>query len=70
MSMSTTIDQVQIDQVLTSLQQRGLRYPLEEVVELCPDLTWYQVFLAIDHLIQTGQICLTLDGNSTYWVKA
>lgn len=70
MSTGATTDQVQIDQVLASLQQRGLRYRLEEVVGLCPDLTWYQVFLAIDHLTKTGRVCLTLDDNSSYWVQA
>ncbi len=70
MSVSLTIDQVQIDQVLTVLQQQGKRCPVDEVVGLCSDLTCDQVFLAIDYLSRTGQVCLTLDTNRTYSVRA
>jgi hypothetical protein len=68
--MSTTIDQVHIDQVLTALQQQATRCPMEEVSRLCPDLTDDQVFLAIDYLTRSGQVCLTRDINRTYWVQA
>ena len=71
--MKTTaisIDRVQINQVLTVLQQQGMRCPLEDVVRFCPDLTNDQVFLAIDCLTRNGQICLTLDASGTYWVRA
>ncbi len=64
--MGITIDQVQIDRVLTVLQQRSMRCPLEEVVKLCSDLTWDQVFLAVDCLTRTGQVCLRLDADRTY----
>lgn len=67
--MSITIDQVQINRVLTVLQQQGMSYPLEKVVGLCPELTWDQVFLVIDYLTRTGQVRLTLDADRTYWVK-
>lgn len=68
-NMKTTaisIDRVQINQVLTVLQQQGLRCPLEDVARLCPDLTDDQVFLAIDCLTRNGQVCLTLNANGTY----
>lgn len=71
--MKTTaisIDRVQINQVLNVLQQQGLRCPLEDVARLCPDLKADQVFLAIDCLTRNGQVCLTLDANGTYWVRA
>lgn len=70
MTMSITIDQTHIDRVLTTLQQEGTCYRLEAVERLCPDLTLDQVFLAIDYLTRTGQVCLTLDTDRTYWVKA
>ena len=68
--MKIVIDQTHIDRVLTALQEQGTRYPLEEVVELCRDLSWDQVFLAIDCLTRNGRVCLMLDLNKTYWVQA
>lgn len=68
--MGIAIDQVHIERVLTALQQEGGRRPLEEVAKFCPDLTDDQVCLAIEYLTRTGQVCLTLDSNGTYWVKA
>jgi hypothetical protein len=43
---------------------------MEEVMDLCPDLTWNQVFLAIDYLSRTGQVHVRLDAENTYRVKA
>jgi|GEM_PF-3658556 len=57
------------DRIRTTLEQLGTECPLEEVVDLCPDVTWNQVFLAIDHLSRTGQIRVRLDANRTYWVQ-
>lgn len=67
--MRIAIDQTHIDRVLTALQQQGTRYPLGEVVGLCPNLSWDQVFLAIDCLTRNGRVCLMLDLNKTYWVQ-
>ena len=44
-------------------------YDMNEVIALCPDLTWNQVFLAIDHLSRTGQIELRRDPTQGYRVK-
>lgn len=68
--MGLTSDQVQVDQVLSVLQQRGTPCRLEEVAGLCPELTAAHVFLAIGYVIRSRQICLTLDINSRYCVKA
>lgn len=70
MTMSIAIDQTHIDRVLTALRQRGTRCPLESVEGLCSDLTTDQVFLAIDYLTRSGQVCLTLDASRNYWVQA
>lgn len=59
-----------IDQVRERLEQRGTACPLEEVMELCPELTWNQVFLAIDYLSRTGQVRVTMDVGKTYTVQA
>lgn len=59
-----------IDQVRERLEQHGTACPLEEVMELCPALTWNQVFLAIDYLSRTGQVRVMMDVGKTYTVQA
>ena len=44
--------------------------PLEEVMDLCPELTWNQVFLAIDYLSRTGRVRVTMDVGRSYTVQA
>jgi hypothetical protein len=57
-----------IDRVHRALESLGTDCPMEEVGRLCPELTWNQVFLAIDCLSRTGQIRVTLDSGRTYRV--
>jgi hypothetical protein len=59
-----------ITRVHEALEQRGTDCSLEDVVGLCPELTWNQVFLAIDYLSRTGQVRVTLDPDRTYRVQA
>jgi hypothetical protein len=59
-----------ISRVHSALEELGSDCPLEEIVGLCPELTWNQVFLAIDYLSRTGQIRVTLDSGRTYRVAA
>lgn len=61
---------VHIDQVRDRLEQRGTVCQMEEVMELCPGLTWNQVFLAIDHLSRTGQVRMARTADKTYTVQA
>ena len=58
------------DRVQGALENLGAECPMEEVVGLCPELTWNQVFLAIDYLSRTGKIRVTLDPGRTYRVQA
>jgi len=58
-----------IDRVHRALEEFGARCSMEEVVGLCPDLTWNQVYLAIDYLNKTGKVCVTLDPDRTYSVQ-
>ncbi|MDF0664736.1 MAG: hypothetical protein P0119_01545 [Nitrospira sp.] len=51
------------------LEQLGTDCSMEELVTLCPELTWNQVFLAIDYLSRSGQIRMILAGDKTYRVK-
>jgi hypothetical protein len=57
-----------IDRVYGALEQFGTTCSMEEVVGLCPDLTWNQVYLAIDYLSKTGKVSVTLDPDRTYTV--
>lgn len=41
---------------------------LEDIVSACPELTWNQVFLAIDQLSRKGLVCLTLKQPGRYIV--
>jgi hypothetical protein len=59
-----------IDRVHDALEQLGTDCPMEDVTALCPDLTWNQVFLAVDYLSRSGQIRVTLDAGNTYRVEA
>jgi hypothetical protein len=59
-----------IEQVRHALEQWGTDCAMEDVVGLCPELTWNQVFLAVDYLSRTGQVRVTLDKNRTYRVQA
>ena len=58
------------DRIQTALEQLGTECPLEEVMDLCPGITWNQVFLAIDHLSRTGHVRIRLDADRTYWVQS
>ena len=56
--------------VREALEDLGTDYPMEDVVRLCPGLSWNQVFLAIDHLSRTGLIRVTLDSTRNYRLRA
>lgn len=57
------------ERVRGALEQVGGNYPLEEVAGLCPELTWNQMFLAIDYLSRTGQVRVSKDAGRTYRVQ-
>lgn len=59
-----------IARVHDALEQLGTDCSMEDIPTLCPDLTWNQVFLAIDYLSRTGQVCVTRDPDRTYRVRA
>ena len=58
-----------IERVHQALEEYGKDCSMEEVVGLCPDLTWNQVYLAIDYLSKTGRIQVTLDPDRTYMIQ-
>lgn len=65
MGVATIVGRVQ-----EALENLGAECPIEEVPALCPDLTWNQVFLAIDYLSRIGRVRVTLDRGRTYRVEA
>jgi hypothetical protein len=58
-----------VDRVRTTLEHLGTDSSLDEVMELCPELTWNQVFLAIDDLSRAGKVRVTVDADRTYRVQ-
>ncbi len=58
-----------VETVQRVLQLHGRECLIEELMDLCPELTWNQVFLAVDHLSRTGHIQLKIDGTRNYRVK-
>ena len=58
-----------VNRVRSVLEDRGTACSLDDVTQLCPDLTWNQVFLAIDFLSRTGQADVILDPKRVYWVQ-
>ncbi|MFO0699638.1 MAG: hypothetical protein U0236_10430 [Nitrospira sp.] len=58
-----------IERVHRALEEHGKDCSMEEVVGLCPELTWNQVYLAIDYLNKTGMVRVALDPDRTYTVQ-
>jgi len=58
-----------VDRVRNALEQLDTDCALNEVVDFCPELTWYQVFLAIDHLSRQGYVQVLLEVGGTYRVR-
>ncbi len=58
-----------ISRVHSALESLGTDCPMEDVVGLCPELTWNQVFLAVDYLSRTGQVRVVVDPGRTYRVQ-
>lgn len=54
-----------VDRVRTTLEHLGRGSSVEEVMELCPELTCNEIFLAIDHLNRTGTVQVTVDADRT-----
>jgi hypothetical protein len=63
MAQHTTVEDIVID-----LVHRAHGCDLEEVTRQCTNLTWNQVFLAVDRLSRSGDIMLIPRGRGTYIV--
>ncbi len=57
------------DAPVNQIMEVIVRFPgslLEEIVQRCPNLTWNQVFLALDHLSRCGRIRLYCRARGGY----
>jgi hypothetical protein len=63
MAQHTTVEDQVIDIMLHTRT-----CDLEEVSRQCTNLTWNQVFLAVDYLSRSGEIMLMPRGRGTYTV--
>lgn len=63
MAQHTTVE----DQVIDILHRAQVCDP-EDILRQCTNLTWNQVFLAVDHLSRSGEIVLVPRGRGTYIV--
>ena len=61
MAQHTTVESQVID-----ILERTQACDLEEVTRQCTDLTWNQVFLAVDRLSRSGEIMLMPRGRGMY----
>ncbi len=58
--------QLTVEDLIIDIVRRARICDLEEVARQCTDLTWNQVFLAVDRLSRIGKIKLTPSGRGTY----
>jgi len=56
-------------QQVLELIEREPNSALDEIIQKCPDLTWNQIFLVIDHLSREGIIQLVPYGQGNYAVR-
>jgi hypothetical protein len=63
MAQHTTAEDQVIDIVL-----KTRACDLEELTRQCRNLTWNQVFLAVDHLTRIGEVMLVHASRGTYMV--
>jgi hypothetical protein len=56
------------DQVI-NIVRRTDACELEDLARCCPNLTWNQVFLAVDHLSRTGEVRLVHAKEGGYVVS-
>lgn len=63
MTQHTTVENQVID-----ILHKAYACDLEDVTRQCPNLTWNQVFLAVDRLSRSGEIRLVPRGRGTYTV--
>ena len=67
MTISQGINKKVIQKVIDAIN-RSPGSILEDIAQECPDLTWNQIFMTIDHLSRQGVVRLTPKGRGLYTV--
>ncbi|HSL04980.1 MAG TPA: hypothetical protein VK901_15740 [Nitrospiraceae bacterium] len=62
------VQEIRVEDQVIDIVRRVHVCDLEEVVRQCADLTWNQVFLAVDRLSRSGKIMLVRRGRGMYTV--
>jgi hypothetical protein len=57
-----------VEYQVIDLVQQAQACDLEEIMRYCPNLTWNQVFLAVDGLSRSGKLRLVPRGRGLYTV--
>lgn len=57
-----------VKRVESELENRDAGCEVETLIQLCSDLTWNQIFFAIDDLSRSGRVRLTLGAGGRYHV--
>ena len=57
-----------VEEQVIDFLQRAQACDLEALTRACPNLTWNQVFLAVDGLIRRGELRLVSRGRGLYTV--
>ena len=60
--------QITVEDQVIDVMRHTLTCDLEDVTRQCPNLTWNQVFLAVDRLSRRGEIRLVPRGRGMYTV--
>ncbi len=60
--------QITVEDQVIDVMRHTLTCDLEDVTRQCPNLTWNQVFLAIDRLSRSGKIVLVPRGRGLFTV--
>ena len=58
--------EITAENLVIDVLRRAPACDLEEVTRKCPNLTWNQVFLVVDHLSRTGQVRLVPAKRGSY----
>jgi hypothetical protein len=66
MARKAVVEEVLME-VLAVAQGTGCSF--EELISVCQDLTWNQIFLELDRLSREGRVQLSQAGSGTYRVR-
>ena len=58
--------EITAENLVIDILHRAPACTLEDVTRRCPNLTWNQVFLVVEHLSRTGQVRLVPAKGSSY----